>query len=137
MDFKKEMERIDRMAKSAGTPKKNYEEFSPETRPTEKKKVKAKENEELHGGSGNRLKCFFNNKGLCTKANCGFQHSERSCKEFNDFGFCKDESLCKFRHPRKICKFWSEKNTVSLGIFASIDILCLIQNRPISSSLLF
>ena len=37
------------------------------------------------------------------------------CRTFNEFEFCKDEKTCNYRHPRKICKFWSGMSHCKMG----------------------
>ena len=118
IDLKKEMERIEMVAKVASSVKEDHKESSvePSTKEEKKKKrMKLKENEELPATDKKRIKCFFNNKGLCTRENCRFEHAEKLCRTFNEFEFCKDEKTCNYRHPRKICKFWSGMSHCKMG----------------------
>ena len=67
------------------------------------------ESDDDHKKNKINKKCYFFEKGKCTKPDCSYIHPKRVCKKHNQ-GNCELGIKCSDSHPRLICKHWLRGN---------------------------
>ena len=62
-----------------------------------------------------KLKCRFENTGVCRQNNCVNIHPKKTCQPFSKLGSCPLESSCEHRHPFGVCFEWEKHGTCRDG----------------------
>ena len=62
-----------------------------------------------------KVKCHFENTGVCRQNNCVNIHPKKTCQPFSKLGSCPLESSCEHRHPFGVCFEWEKHGTCRDG----------------------
>ena len=62
-----------------------------------------------------KVKCRFENTGVCRQNNCVNIHPKKTCQSFSKLGSCPLESSCEHRHPFGVCFEWEKHRSCREG----------------------